>query len=107
MVFSVAHIFNSLIDMYDLLAFYCKHQNIPIVTRNAHADTYHYIFPEKTKRITKHDNISFAIVRSIYQPIKSIQKKTKFIVKRRALKLTNCTLTQTEDDFQNLVHTLN
>lgn len=104
-VFSVAHIFTPMIDMYDWLAFYCKRNNIPIITRNAHADTYHHIFPIKIGKKTKFDkNIFLKSLRQLYYPVKQIRRSTKFFFKKRALKSTNCTLTQTEVDYLNLTN---
>jgi glycosyltransferase involved in cell wall biosynthesis len=99
-VFSVTHFLPPIFDMYDLLVFYCKLNKIPIVTRNAHADTYSHIFP--LKRINKNGNLPRKILRYTYFPVKILKRYAKFRIKQLSLKMTSCTLTQTDLDYHNL-----
>jgi glycosyltransferase involved in cell wall biosynthesis len=100
-VFSVAHIFSPVIDMYDLLAFYCRLNKIPIVTRNAHADTYSYIFP--IKRLKRNGSLIRKFLRFTYFPVKISRRYSKFRIKQLSLKITSCILTQTDEDYISLI----
>lgn len=100
-VFCVNHLFNPIIDMYDLLAIWCKLIKIPIVTRNAYANTYKLIFPDDSKSKKVRSNI-YNLFRIFYQPIKYVRRCTKFFIKKISLSLTDVILIQTKSDIDTL-----
>lgn len=101
-IFSVAHIFRPILDMYDILTIYSKFNSIPIVTRNAHADTYSFIYPKVgVKSVPR--NYLYKSIRWLYQPVKNTQFTLKFIIKKLTLKISDLILIQTEQDYQNLI----
>jgi glycosyltransferase involved in cell wall biosynthesis len=112
LVFSVTHVLRAKYDMYDRIVSYCISRNIPVATRNAHADTLNLLFRRSKdshvyfrQLLKKRDPYSF--LKAIYTLIKSgyffLRERGKFRIKKNSLRGSDIIIIQTDKDHNNLL----
>jgi len=115
LVYSVTHVLKARYDMYDRLVSFCKGKRIPVVTRNAHSDTWLLIFRQtalNAKQIaflyTRKSFICY--LKAGYLFLKGIRiflkEYPKFIIKRKSLRNSDLIIVQTKTDIDTLCRKL-
>jgi len=97
-------------DMCDILAFYSKFKNIPLVSRNPGADSYDYIFhsvkalrsQRRTKRLFRRGFTSYYAYLSFKLLYRSARSNIKFFIKKKSLGYTSLIIPQTKSDYYSL-----